>query len=85
MLNSLLVGIGNLKTTAVAVLLFLIVILPDLIQVLTNFNAVLVKAQEVIQTGDFMAIWVLKPLIGTLVGSVVLLFSRNWHTAGDES
>lgn len=70
-------GLANIKTTTLAVIIFIVSLIPDLITVLTNFSQFLVKLQEVLN-GDIWSLMSLKSLALSLFSSIVLVYSRDW-------
>jgi hypothetical protein len=79
----LVASLKEFKTTILAVVIFVLGVLPDVIAVLMNLQKVLEKANAVLAKGDIWALLAMKPLVIAFLGSVGLLLARDWVKKSD--
>ncbi|HRJ90079.1 MAG TPA: hypothetical protein PLX39_15485 [Pyrinomonadaceae bacterium] len=81
-MNNFIEGFSNWKTTIVAVIVFLLGLLPAVGVVLSDFTAFLQQLLSVVQEGNIWGLLALKPLVLNLIASVTLLIARDWRGGG---
>jgi hypothetical protein len=81
-MQTLIEGILNWKTTIAGVLVFIVGVVPDLILVLTDFQAVLLELTKVLN-GDIFALAAIKSTLASFVASIILVYSKNWGKGGE--
>lgn len=77
-MNNVIEGFSNWKTTIVAVIVFLLGLLPAVGVVLADFTAFLTQLLSVVQEGNIWGLLALKPLVVNLIASITLLLARDW-------
>lgn len=70
----------NWKTTIVGVLMFIIGVVPYVVQALSDLSALLAKVTAVLG-GDFTQIAAILPLLMTFIGSLTLIWARDRQTS----